>query len=83
MFGSFSIHRGLRAHASSKAEVEVEGEVIILLPSDHVLDFSSVILSDADSATPISRLLIFKMPRILPCSFRPVFSNHPTINIPL
>lgn len=84
MFGSFNTHRGWRGRASSKAKMEVECEAIKLLPSYHIPHFFSVILSDAGSATPISRLLIFKMSQIRgACRFPPpAFSNHPSSNIP-
>lgn len=83
MFGSFNTHPGWRGHTSAKAKMEVECKVIKLLPSCHIPHFSSVILSDVGNATPIGRLLIFKLSQILACSFPPpAFSNHPSINIP-
>lgn len=67
--------------SSSKAKMEVECKVINQLPSYHIPHLSSIILSDAEGATPFSRMLIFKISQILAYSFLPpTFSNHPSNN---
>lgn len=50
-------------HSSSKAKMEVECRVMKQLPSYHIPHFSNIILRDAEGATPLSRMLIFKMSR--------------------
>lgn len=61
MLDSFNTDQGWRGHSSSKAKMEVECRVMKQLPSYHIPHFSNIILSDAEGATPLSRMLIFKM----------------------